>query len=144
MTATYEKDIVAWANEQAGLMRAGRFDLLDVEHIAEEMEIMGKSEKRELASRMSLLLAHLLKWQYQPVRRGSSWERTIRVQRKEIAYELRDIPSLRPLLQDKEWRDLIWDKAVSIAADETGLDVFPELCPWTSEQILAVDFFPES
>jgi hypothetical protein len=144
MTATYEKDIVAWANEQAGLMRAGRFDLLDVEHIAEEMEIMGKSEKRELASRMSLLLAHLLKWQYQPVRRGSSWERTIRVQRKEIAYELRDIPSLKPLLQDQEWRDLIWDKAVSIAADETGLDVFPEFCPWTPEQILAVDFFPEN
>lgn len=144
MAATYEQDIIAWANEQAHLMRTGRFDLLDVEHIAEEMEIMGKSEKRELASRMSLLLAHLLKWQYQPIRRGSSWERTIRVQRKEIAYELRDIPSLKPLLQDSEWQDLIWDKAVSIAAEETGLDVFPESCPWTFEQVLTVDFFPES
>ena len=59
------------------------------------------------------------------------------------ARKLRDIPSLKPLLQDKEWRDLIWDKAVSIAADETGLDVFPESCPWTPELILAVDFFPE-
>ena len=74
MNTAYKTDVVAWANEQAAFIRAGRFDLLDLENIAEEIESVGKSEKRELASRMSLLLAHLLKWQYQPVRRGSSWE----------------------------------------------------------------------
>ena len=62
MTTTYETDIIAWANEQAAFIRAGKFDLLDIEHIAEEIEDVGKSEKRELASRMAVLLMHLLKW----------------------------------------------------------------------------------
>ena len=72
MTATYEKDVIAWANEQAALLRAGRFSALDIEHIAEEIEDVGKSERREFVSRMAVLLAHLLKWQYQPERRGAS------------------------------------------------------------------------
>lgn len=71
-TTRYETDIVAWANEQAQLVRAGQFELLDLEHIAEEIEDVGKSEQRELASRMTLLIAHLLKWQFQPERRGRS------------------------------------------------------------------------
>ena len=78
MTTAYEKDIVAWANEQAGFIRAGRFDLLDLENIAEEIEDVGKSEKRELASRIAVLLSHLLKWQFQSGRRGASWQRTIK------------------------------------------------------------------
>jgi len=72
-TISYETDIVAWANEQAQLVRAGRFELLDLEHIAEEIEDVGKSEQRELASRMTILLAHLLKWQFQPEQQGRSW-----------------------------------------------------------------------
>ena len=77
----YDKDINAWAQEQARLLRAGRFEMLDIEHIAGEIEDVGKSEQRELASRMAVLLAHLLKWQYQPERRGASWEKTIKAQR---------------------------------------------------------------
>lgn len=65
---TYDTDIVAWAQEQARLLRAGRFDALDIEHIAEEIEDVGKSEQRELENRMAVLLAHLLKWQHQPDR----------------------------------------------------------------------------
>jgi len=80
MNTSYKADIIAWANEQAAFIRAGRFDLLDLEHIAEEIEDVGKSEQRELASRMAVLLAHLLKWQYQPARRGSSWDKTIKFQ----------------------------------------------------------------
>jgi len=72
-TISYETDIVAWTNEQAQLVRAGRFELLDLEHIAEEIEDVGKSEQRELASRMTILLAHLLKWQFQPEQQGRSW-----------------------------------------------------------------------
>ena len=78
MAITYDTDIIAWANEQAALIRARRFDLLDLEHIAEEIEDVGKSEKRELASRMAILLSHLLKWQFQSGRRGASWQRTIK------------------------------------------------------------------
>ena len=78
MATTYENDIVAWAKEQAYLLRSGKLSALDIEHIAEEIEDVGKSEQRELASRMAVLLAHLLKWQYQPERQSRSWQRTIK------------------------------------------------------------------
>lgn len=87
MTA-YQQDVIAWSNEQANLLRAKRFELLDIEHLAEEIEDVGKSEQREFEHRMALLLAHLLKWQYQPARRGSSWQRTIKDQRIMITRRL--------------------------------------------------------
>ena len=84
-TSTYDGDIIAWANEQARLLRDGLFSQLDIEHIAEEIEDVGKSEQRELENRMALLLAHLLKWEFQPSHRGNSWRRTIIDQRQGIA-----------------------------------------------------------
>ena len=145
MIASYEIDVVAWANEQARLIRAGRFDLLDLEHIAEEIEDVGKSERRELASRMAVLLAHLLKWQYQSERRGSSWERTIKVQRKSIAVRLEKTPSLKPDLNDGDWWAEVWVDALQIATRETGLsyEEFPEVCPWTIAEILVTDWSHE-
>jgi hypothetical protein len=144
MSVTYEKDIVAWANEQAAFIRAGRFDLLDLEHLAEEIEDVGKSEQRELASRMVVLLAHLLKWQYQPARRGSSWARTIKVQRTQVIRCLKKTPSLKTSLQDQDWWDSAWDDAITQATAETGIEltVFPESCPWTSDEIQSLEFFP--
>jgi hypothetical protein len=127
---TYEKDLNAWANEQAQLLRAGRYDLLDIEHIAGEIEDVGKSEQRELASRLVILLAHLLKWRYQPERRCASWEKTIKAQRKEISYALEESPSLVPKLQEARWLDMVWARAVAQAVNETGLDCFPDACPW--------------
>jgi hypothetical protein len=94
MTIAYEKDIIGWANEQARLLRAGKFDLLNLKNIAEEIEDVGKSEQRELANRMAFLLAHLLKWEHQPERRGASWQLTIRNQRKAVLRRLEDTPSL--------------------------------------------------
>ncbi|PMY01382.1 DUF29 domain-containing protein, partial [Pseudomonas sp. GW460-13] len=82
MGTAYEKDVVAWAGEQAALLRGGKLSAIDVRHIADEIEDVGKSEQRELASRMSVLLAHLLKWQFQPSRRSKSWQFNIRTQRK--------------------------------------------------------------
>jgi hypothetical protein len=101
--ARYDTDIIAWANEQARLLRAGRFDALNIEHIADEIEDVGKSEQREFESRMAVLLAHLLKWRYQPERRGNSWRRTLAEQRKALARRLQKTPSLRPDLHDPEW-----------------------------------------
>ncbi len=144
MTAiAYDTDIVAWANEQARLLRAGRFDLLDLEHIAEEIEDVGKSERREIVSRMAVLLAHLLKWRYQPERRGNSWRRTIIAQRKELRVELKRTPSLRNLLDDPEWGEVIWAKAVAQATEETGLETFPEVCPWAVGEVLDGEWWPE-
>lgn len=141
---TYDKDINAWANEQARLLRAGRFDLLDIEHIAGEIEDVGKSEQRELASRMAVLMAHLLKWMFQKDRRGASWEKTIKAQRKEISYALDESPSLIPKLQEPRWLDMVWARAVAQAVNETGLDCFPDECPWTiQDEILSEKWLPE-
>jgi hypothetical protein len=140
---TYETDLNAWANEQARLLRAGRFDLLDIEHLAGEIEDVGKSEQRELASRMAVLLAHLLKWQYQPERRGASWEKTIKAQRKDIRYALGESPSLEPKLQEPAWLDVVWTRAVAQAVNETGLDAFPEVCPWAvRDEVLSETWWP--
>ena len=89
----YEQDFYAWANEQAALLRAGRLSEADIEHIAEEIESMGKTEKRELVSRLTVLLLHLLKWQHQPTHRGTVWRLTLEEQRNQIEDHLADNPS---------------------------------------------------
>ncbi|UNK28923.1 DUF29 domain-containing protein [Serratia plymuthica] len=139
----YETDVVAWANEQAALLRSGKLSEIDIEKIAEEIEDVGKSEQRELASRMTVLIAHLLKWKYQPARRGSSWEKTIKAQRKEVLYSLKESLSLKGKLGDADWLDVIWSKAVALATTETGLDVFPESAIWDTQQALSQEFFPD-
>lgn len=140
--AAYDFDVIAWAQEQAALLRSGQFGLLDIEHIAEEIEDVGKSEQRELLSRMVVLLAHLLKWQYQAERRSNSWRLTIIGQRKDVAYALKETPSLKTKFRDPEWVELLWAKAIAHAASETGLSVFPETCPWSFQQIVDIDFWP--
>jgi len=139
----YDKDVIAWAQEQANLLRSGRFDALDIEHLAEEIEDVGKSEKRELASRMAVLLTHLLKWQFQPGRRGSSWQRTIKEQRKAIALHIKETPSLKASLANSDWLGTVWADGITKAIEETGLDTFPENMPWTVEQVLSQEFLPE-
>jgi Domain of unknown function DUF29 len=142
MHTRYESDIVAWANEQARLIRSGQLNDIDWAHIAEEIEDVGKSEQRELASRMAVLLAHLLKWQGQPDKRTRSWDITIRAQRAEVAYHLKDTPSLRTRLTDVDWVDMVWRRAVGLAATETGLVDFPDQCPWTMADTLTEAWLP--
>jgi len=142
---TYETDIVAWANEQARLVRTGQFELLDLEHIAEEIEDVGKSEQRELASRMAVLLCHLLKWQYQPARQGASRQATIKTQRDRVKRRLNRTTSLKNCLNDPDWWADAWDDARDAMEKETGIsyDKFPEQCPWTVENILSDNWFPQ-
>ena len=146
MRTNYETDVVAWASEQARLIRAGRFDLLDCEHIAEEIEDVGKSEQRELANRMAVLLAHLLKWQFQPELRGTSWELTIKNQRHRIVRRLEKTPSLKACLNDSDWWADAWGDACEAASAETGigLEKFPEACAWSIDsEILCESWLPE-
>lgn len=91
----YERDFFEWTQSNAALLRARRFDQADIEHIAEEFEDMGKSQRHELSNRLRVLLAHLLKRQFQPERRGRSWRAAIRVRRDELLRLLRQMPSLR-------------------------------------------------
>ncbi|MGP1065208.1 DUF29 domain-containing protein [Serratia sp. CY56810] len=143
MGTRYETDVVAWANEQAALLRSGDLSQLDIANIAEEIEDVGKSEKRELASRIAFLLTHLLKWQCQSGRRSSSWQRVIRELRKSIQLRVRKTPSLKSCLTESEWIEEVWPDAVAAAAEETGLDDFPDECIWNSEQILSAEFYPD-
>ena len=138
----YEQDFYAWANEQAALLRVGNLSAADIEHIAEEIESMGKTEKRELVNRLAVLLQHLLKWQFQPERRGSSWEATITVQRRDLIRHLRDNPSLKAKL-DEAIEDAYGDAAL-LGVAETNLpkSTFPAVCPWPWAQIIDQEFWP--
>jgi hypothetical protein len=139
----YDRDFYAWANEQAALLRTGDLSAADIAHIAEEIESLGKTEKRELVNRLAVLLLHLLKWRYQPDRRGNSWRRTIREQRLRLASHLVDNPSLRAKIL--EATEEAYRLAIIGAADETGLDegIFPPTCPWTFDRLMADDFWPD-
>ena len=141
---SYEGDIIAWANEQARLLREGLFSQLDIEHIAEEIEDVGKSEKRELASRMAVLLAYLLKWSRQPGKRTNSWQATINDQRKRVALAIRETPSQKAVMRDRDWQEDMWLDARSQARKETGLpeENLPDSCPWTTEQAMDENFWP--
>ena len=138
----YDRDFYAWSRQQTELLRAGKLAQADIEHIAEEIDSMGRTEKRELISRLSVLLLHLLKWRYQPDKRGPSWEASVRVQRYDIEDHLDDNPSLKPLLPQA--LASAYRRATLEAVAETGLSgsTFPELCPWTVEQALDGEFWP--
>jgi uncharacterized Zn finger protein len=138
----YDRDFFAWSLEQAKLLRAGKLAEADIDHIAEEIETMGRTEKRELISRLSVLLLHLLKWRYQPEKRSPSWEASIRVQRNRLADHLDDNPSLKPLLPQavaSAYRDAALE---AVAETELAGSIFPDACPWTVEQVMDRGFWP--
>jgi hypothetical protein len=132
----YEQDFYQWTLEQAALLKSGALSQLDVENLIEEVESMGKSQKKELLSRLTVLVMHLLKWDFQPDHQSKSWKSTILTQRKEIRNLIDDNPSLRRIIPEKI--GLLFTDAVEIAAVETGLpeSVFPETCPYSVDEIL--------
>ncbi len=141
----YEADFHAWSVEQASRLRLLRVPGLDVANIAEEIESLARRDKRELLGRSAVLLAHLLKWRYQPDRRGTSWRLTILEQRQAIDIVLNDSPtSLRPTLSDVMTQ--AYTLAVRNAALETelALSAFPAVCEWTPSQILSDAFLPDA
>ena len=129
--SNYVRDFYGWTNEQAALLRAGKFAIADIEHIAEEIEGLGGSEKRELVNCLSVLLLRLVKWRFQPKRRGAGWEASIRVQRLNLARHLKANPSLKAKLPEATAVAYSW--AVNEAAAETRLapSKFPANCPWS-------------
>lgn len=140
---SYNKDFYAWAINNARLLRAGKLSEIDIENIAEEIESMGKSEKRELINRLAVLLAHLLKWKFQSTRRSNSWKYTIKEQRLRLNRLLAESPSLKKELEKK--LNESYQDACYIALSETGLDeaIFPKKCPFSLRQALEQDFFPK-
>ncbi len=140
---TYQNDFYSWTQQQAALLKARQFDKLDFDNLVEEIESMGASEKRELISRLTVLLAHLLKWKIQPEKRGNSWRATIEIQRIDLKEHLRDNPSLKHQL-DERFKDS-YRKGILLAVKETELhpSKFPKESPFTMEQVFDEDYFPE-
>lgn len=143
MSAAYAADLNLWARQTAGLLRQKRWSEIDLEHLAEELEDLRKSEKRAIASQLARLLLHLLKWQYQPQRRSDSWLDSITDARLQIELAIQDSPSLKShpaavLAQS-------YPTARRNAAKQTGLSlaVFPENCPYALSHIFAEDWLPD-
>jgi len=131
----YERDFYSWLMEQARLVREGRFEALDRENLAEEIESLGREQFNKLEGALRVLLAHILKWDHQPERRSRSWALSIRDQRLAVNDVLSDNPGLKPRIDEAITRG--YRRARVQAANETGLDEshFPETCPYSFEEI---------
>ena len=151
MSDLYDSDVLLWCERQSGLLRrvaAGdpSNEAPDWPNIIEEIESMGRRERRELAKRLRLLLGHLLKWSFQPGGRCTSWELTIIEQRRRLGYHLADNPSLKA--DETIGRAMAegYELGVLLAARETRLDVavFPESCPWSYGEVADPSFWPDA
>ena len=138
----YDLDFAAWAEQNAELLRAGRFSEVDLEHVAEEIGDMAKRERRALRRRLARLIQHLLKWQLQPEKRSTSWQTTIAEQRDAIAVLLQESPSLNPGFASQVTE--AYSAAARLAAIEMRREVkaLPESCPYTMAQLLDLDYLP--
>ncbi|MFB8790387.1 MAG: DUF29 domain-containing protein [Potamolinea sp.] len=140
-STTHENDFYAWTQEQAYLLKTGQLNQIDSQNIAEEIEDMGRSEKRQLESRLEILIIHLLKWQFQPNLRSRSWQLTIKEQRLRLEKLLQKNPSLQ--LNLTEAIEDVYPLATISAERETGLSLFPETCLYNLTEILSPEFLPE-
>ena len=140
--AAYDTDFYAWTQDQAEKIRARRHNELDWENLAEEIESVGRSEKRQLRSRLEVVLLHLLRWQHQPAKRKYGWRVTIGYQRRMINSILKDSPSLRRF--PSEVIGDCYQTARIKAIDETDLsaETFPLSCSYALDEILDDAFFP--
>jgi hypothetical protein len=136
----YEEDHYGWLQAMIALLKERRMDELDIDHIVEDLEDMARSDVRELISRLAVLIAHLLKWQYQPERRGHSWLGTIHEQRRSLDDLLEENTSLKGKTRASLPRS--YRRALAQVERETGLTRFPGECPYTFDQCMDESFFP--
>jgi hypothetical protein len=139
----YETDFNLWIEQTVSQLKNGQLQDLDLENLIEEIESMGRSDKREIKTRLIVLIMHLLKWKYQPQKQTTSWIATINEQRRQIKVVLKDSPSLKPYIQNEI--DDCYQDARKDAEKETKLsiEIFPLECPFTQDQILDPDYFPQ-
>jgi ribosomal protein L29 len=139
---TYDRDFVAWSDEQAMLLEQKRWNELDLWHLIEEVKDLGNRHRDALESQLTRLLMHLLKWRYQEQNQSPSWASTIKEARKQIERLIRKHPVLRVHLE-RVFLECYLD-AREDAADETGLSIstFPLECPFDLQSVLDKDWFP--
>jgi len=143
VSTAYTTDFNLWTQQTAQLLREHRWKDIDLEHLVEEVEDLSKSERRGIASQLTRLLLHLLKWEYQPQRRSDSWLDSIMDSRIQIDFAIKDSHSLKnyPLEQLEQ----SYQQARRNAAKQTGMHLsnFPEECPYPLELVLNEDWLPE-
>ncbi len=140
----YETDFYAWTQKQANLLQTKQWHTLDLPNLVEEIESLGKQQRQELRNRLSVLIGHLLKWQYQPSQRSRSWLATIRIQRRETQELLQENPSLRSYIE--EALPTCYKSGIDLAVKETNLPykTFPVDCSYILAEILDDDFYAGS
>lgn len=143
MIPKHDEDFYGWTMANASLLKQGKYKEADMDMIIEEMEEMGRSAESQLTHRLSLVLTHLLKWQFQPALQGKSWKVTLREQRRASRRLINKNPSLKSKIPNCMFE--AYEDAVDEAIKETGLDekTFPSECPYSFEQVMNDDFYPE-
>jgi Domain of unknown function DUF29 len=141
-SSLYDTDFYAWTQQQAFLLQERQWHQIDLENLIEEIESLGKQQRRELRNRLSVLLGHLLKWNYQAQHRSRSWLATLRIQRLDIEALLQENPSLKPDLEDILSQAYL--RGIELAIRDTDLPshTFPAACPYTLSDILDHHFYP--
>lgn len=144
MNKTYQIDFNTWTNQTAQLLREGRWAEVDTEHLIEEVEDLGKRDRRAVTSQLIRLLLHLLKWQYQPERRSDSWLDSITDARVQIDLAFEDSPSLRNYLREQV--ETSYQRACRQASQQTRIDIsaFPSDCPYPLGQVLDESWLPSN
>ena len=139
----YDKDFYLWTELTAAHLKSRQFEQVDLDNLIEEVESLGRNARDKLIISLKVLLAHLLKWQFQPDKRTKSWKDSIFRERANIDEYLEDIPSLKQFLVD-EWIEKAYRRGLRTAINETEMDesVFPKQCPYSLEQIWDEDFLP--
>jgi Domain of unknown function DUF29 len=142
MADLYDTDIAAWAEHQADALRRRAANEIDWENVAEEIESLARSDRREIRNRLVVICEHLLKWAYQPGQRSGSWRGSVVEARDQIDNLVQESPSLK----DYPAAVLIeaYRPARRKAEAEIGLVGLPEACPWTIAQVLSHTFWPPS
>jgi hypothetical protein len=138
----YETDFYAWTREQVTLLREQKWEQIDRENLIEEIAALGKQQRQELRNRLSILVAHLLKWFYQPQRRSRSWLATIRVQRRDLWRLLKDNPSLQSYLEEALLEAYANARDLAMAETDLPAATFPQNCPYQLTEILSESFYP--
>lgn len=138
----YERDFFAWTQQQAEKLRARSHNDIDWEIVAEEIESLGRSDRREIRSRIGVILLHLLKWEFQPERRKSGWLLTLAEQREQVTRLLAESPSLKSLLAEAMRQEFPFARRKAAVETQLPLNIFPRECPYEPDEILFEDFFP--
>jgi hypothetical protein len=139
----YETDYLQWIETTIAQLKQQNYGVIDWENLIEEIEDMGRSERKGLRSNLVIVLSHLLKWQFQPERRSNSWRASIVEHRRRIRDDLQESPSLKPYLEQIFAK--CYEDAIELAAAETGFPEtnFPRSCPYTTAQVLEAGFLME-